>query len=196
MNLEQRIYVIERSIAGIPTYCFSKPHISLILLLMFVLLLLFGVCCSLRVVVGGGVVAVGVVIVCVVVVVVGVVSVVVIGVGGGGCFFAVCLCVCLFVCVLVCACLCVFVCLFGTSLEQAVIDMMSCVGQDQIINQAEIFPFIVARTIWSEYFTDQHVISFVDNNSARFGMEQEYRRSLTGAISTSQNQLTLRSEQM
>lgn len=64
---------------------------------------------------------------------------------------------------------------FGCVLrEEDITDWRSKVDQKQVIGQAEIFPILVAKLTWAEYFKGGRVICFVDNESAKIALIRAY----------------------
>ena len=47
-------------------------------------------------------------------------------------------------------------------------------NQEQVIGQAELFPVLVARLTWPDWFKGRRVINFIDNESARLGLVKAY----------------------
>ena len=58
--------------------------------------------------------------------------------------------------------------------EEIVHGWKTKLNQEQVIGQAELFPFVVARLIWSKYLRGRRVIYFVDNEAARLGLIKSY----------------------
>ena len=50
--------------------------------------------------------------------------------------------------------------------------------QTQVIGQAEVFPFLVAKLTWKEYLEGRNVLFFIDNGAARLGLVKAYSPSL------------------
>ena len=64
---------------------------------------------------------------------------------------------------------------FGAVMSQEVVDSWkSKEGQQQVIGQAEIYPVLVARLTWANDLSNERVIWFLDNESARLGLIKAY----------------------
>jgi len=64
---------------------------------------------------------------------------------------------------------------FGCVLrERDISDWRSKNDQKQVIGQAEIFPILVAKLTWAEYFRGKRVIYFIDNESAKIALIRAY----------------------
>ena len=64
---------------------------------------------------------------------------------------------------------------FGAEVDDVTADSWrSRADQKQVIGQAELFPFLVARLTWAERIKGKRVLYFVDNESARIGMIRAY----------------------
>ena len=64
---------------------------------------------------------------------------------------------------------------FGAVVSPATVDTWkSKLGQEQVIGQAELFPLLVSRLIWSERIRGRRVIFLLDNESARIGAIKAY----------------------
>jgi len=64
---------------------------------------------------------------------------------------------------------------FGARVSQAtLVSWRTRLEQTQLIGQAEIFPMLLARLIWSKYLADNWVVYFGDNDSARQALVKAY----------------------
>ena len=43
-------------------------------------------------------------------------------------------------------------------------------GLHQVIGQAEILPYVLARILWRSRMKDRHLLAFIDNDSAQFAL--------------------------
>ena len=64
---------------------------------------------------------------------------------------------------------------FGLKLSEfAISQMISKVGQTQIIGQAELLPVFVSKLVWERVISNRRVIYFLDNDSARIALIRGY----------------------
>ena len=70
---------------------------------------------------------------------------------------------------------------FGTRVGEPVVKLWSRFGKQQLIGQAELLPVLLAKTTWPERFVDRMNITFIDNNSAMFGLIRGYSPVLDSA---------------
>ena len=59
---------------------------------------------------------------------------------------------------------------FGAVLPPVVVSLWATGPRDQVIAQAELLPTLLARRVWSRWLREQHVIFFLDNESARHAL--------------------------
>jgi hypothetical protein len=65
--------------------------------------------------------------------------------------------------------------LFGGRIaEKTIKSWCTKLDQKQVIGQAELFPFLIARHEWAKKLRDGRVIYFIDNDAARLGMIKAY----------------------
>ena len=70
---------------------------------------------------------------------------------------------------------------FGTRVGDPVVKLWSRFGKQQLIGQAEPSPVLLAKTTWHERFVDRMNITFIDNNSAMFGLIRGFSPVLDSA---------------
>ena len=70
---------------------------------------------------------------------------------------------------------------FGTRVGKPLIDLWSRFEKRQLIGQAELLPVLLAKTTWPDRFVDRMNITFIDNNSAMFGLIRGYSPVLDSA---------------
>jgi hypothetical protein len=64
---------------------------------------------------------------------------------------------------------------FGCEVGEPIVSLWSAGGEKtQVIGQAELLPVLLAKTTWPERFRNRSNITFIDNNSARFGLIRGY----------------------
>ena len=64
---------------------------------------------------------------------------------------------------------------FGFKVSQAQVDSWKTrLNQEQVIGQAELFPFLVAKWTWAKLLTGRRCIFFIDNEAARLGLVKAY----------------------
>jgi hypothetical protein len=66
----------------------------------------------------------------------------------------------------------------GSQIPQALVSLWLQEVGDQIICQAELFPILLAKYVWSTIFHRRRVLVFVDNEPARFGLIKAESSSL------------------
>ena len=70
---------------------------------------------------------------------------------------------------------------FGTRVGEPVVKLWSRFGKQQLIGQGELLPVLLAKTTWPERFVDRVNITFIDNNSAMFGLIRGFSPVLDSA---------------
>ena len=59
---------------------------------------------------------------------------------------------------------------FGCSVPDAVVELWRVGDKEQVIGQAELLPVLLGRATWATRMEGRDCITFIDNNSARFGL--------------------------
>ena len=73
---------------------------------------------------------------------------------------------------------------FGTGVGDPVFKLWSRFGKQQLIGQAKLLPVLLAKITWHERFVDRTNITFIDNNSAMFGLKRGFSPVLDSASLT------------
>ena len=63
---------------------------------------------------------------------------------------------------------------FGVQVLDPLVSAWSVDDKTQLIGQAELLPVLLAKTTWPSEFKNRFNITFIDNNSARFGLIRGY----------------------
>ena len=60
--------------------------------------------------------------------------------------------------------------MFGFEIPQSLGDVWASDGRKQLVTECEILPQLIARRLWAKRLTGSNVLSFVDSESAKFGL--------------------------
>jgi hypothetical protein len=70
---------------------------------------------------------------------------------------------------------------FGTKVDARIVRMWASGDKTQVIGQAELFPVWLAKLMWPERFAGRYNITFIDNDSARYGLIRGYSPVMASA---------------
>ena len=70
---------------------------------------------------------------------------------------------------------------FGLGVPACVVRLWARDSHKQVIAQAELAPVLLSRLTFPSLFSQAHVICFVDNDSARFGLIKGYSPNMSSA---------------
>ena len=70
---------------------------------------------------------------------------------------------------------------FGSMVPKTIVDEWKSGGIQQVITQAEVYPVLLAKLEFGQDWVGRRVISFIDNDAARWAVVKSYTTSLEGA---------------